>query len=137
MNHASTFGLHRSFWGLLLILALPLLSFSPLPTPSDWVGHWHDEEGGGVIRVYQEDVKIFGELISADDPKDQQKIEGKHILILEDFEEEESGNLCCGTIYLVRFNLHVDGTLSMVDDSTLLLKGKMGPFSRSRIWKRM
>ncbi|MEM7656434.1 MAG: DUF2147 domain-containing protein [Bacteroidota bacterium] len=114
-----------------------IMSLSFRPATMSPAGTWHDEEGGGVIRVYEQGGKFHGQLVSADDPEDQKKIAGKHIMILENFEQKPTGQLCCGTIFLARFNMHIGGTLAMQDDSTLILKGKFGPISKSRTWKRM
>lgn len=128
-------GLSKFFLATVSLICLLSLSFRSAPLSLE--GTWRDHEGGGVIRIYQQAGKYHGQLIAADDPEEQQMITGKRIMILEGFEQQTTGELCCGTIFLARMNRHVSGTLSLVNDSTLLLTGRWGPFSKSRTWKRM
>ncbi len=68
---------------------------------------------------------------------DDQKIEGKTLYILKEFEQKNETEFCCGTFFLPRKQLTVTGTLTLIDDTKLEVKGSYGMLSHSMVWNKI
>ncbi|MEL6274598.1 MAG: hypothetical protein AAFU03_05825, partial [Bacteroidota bacterium] len=53
-------------------------------------GKWNTNKEGGIILIYEEDGKYYGQLISSDNPENNKKIQehGKKIILMRDFEQK-------------------------------------------------
>lgn len=101
-------------------------------------GKWEEPKNGGVILIYKEDGKYFGQLIASDDPKETEKIKAKgKILILRDFEKKSETKFCCGKIYQPKKEKLISAELMLEDKNTLKVTGKSGIMSGSQTWKRL
>jgi uncharacterized protein (DUF2147 family) len=102
-------------------------------------GKWKDNKNGGTILIYEEDGKYFGQLIGADNPEENSKIQvqNKKIVLLKDFKKESDTNFCCGTIYQPRHKRTISATLELEDENALRVNGKYGVFSGSQVWTRL
>lgn len=123
-------------------ISLPLILLFGLSTFSGYSqsaieGKWKDSVDGGIILIYEEEGQYFGQLIAAVDPIENEKLKGKTIIVLKDFEKTNDAELCCGTIYQVREKRTVSGNLILLDQNNLKVKGRYGWFTGSRIWTRV
>lgn len=118
-----------------LIIIFAMFSFTAL-SQSSIEGKWKDSEDGGVVLIYQKDGLFFGQILSADKPEENQKLNGRKILVLKNFEKKNEKEFCCGTIFQPRERRYLTGSLVLQNPNTLKVKGKFGIFSGSRIWKK-
>lgn len=134
-NHQAV-SFRKSIFSMFLIVMLSAV-FMSMKSTSGIEGKWRDTEGGGVILIYEEDGRYFGQLIGADDPEENKKIQehGK-IILMKNFEQKNSREYCCGTIFQPREKRKIKATLVLEDDNTLRINGKYGVFKGTRIWKR-
>lgn len=100
-------------------------------------GKWRDNNGGAVILIYEENGLYFGQLISADNPEENQKIQehGK-VILMKNFKKTSPTEYCCGTIFQPKEKRTISATLILKDKNTLKINGKYGAFTASRTWKR-
>lgn len=119
-----------------LILLLSLFGFSVFGQTSI-EGKWKDNHDGGVIMVYKKGEQYFGQLISADKPEEQARLEGHTVIVMKDFDKKSDTEYCCGTLYQPKEDRIVSGNLTLLDEKTLKIKGRYGIFTGTRIWKRL
>jgi len=121
------------FFVVLLLIGISVFGQSPIE------GKWKDAEDGGVILIYEENGTYFGQLISADKPEENKRIQehGEKIVLLKNFEKKNEKELCCGTIYQPKEKRLVQGTLVLLNSTTLKVKGRYGIFTGSRIWRKI
>lgn len=101
-------------------------------------GKWKEPKNGGVILIYEENGKYFGQLIASDDPKETEKIKAKgKIILLRDFEKKSETKFCCGKIYQPKKEKLISAELILEDKNTLKVIGKSGFMSGSQTWKRL
>lgn len=131
-REASSFAKKMS---LPLIIILAMFSFTALGQ-SPIEGKWKDSEGGGVILIYEQDGKFFGQILSADNPEENKKLDGRKILVLKNFEKKSEKEFCCGTIFQPKERRTLKGDLVLQDPNTLIINVQHGIFSGSRIWKK-
>ncbi|MFK7773478.1 MAG: sterol desaturase family protein [Saprospiraceae bacterium] len=119
-----------------LIIILATFSFTAF-SQSSIEGKWKDSDGGGVVLIYEQDGQFFGQILSADQPEDNKKINGRKILVLRNFKKKNEKEFCCGTIFQPKEKRKLSGSLVLQNPNTLKVKGKHGVFSGSRIWKKI
>jgi len=124
---------------LLLLVCLGGIGLMTARVQTSIEGTWKDHENGGIIEIYQENGKYFGQLIGADNPEEHAKIQSREekIVILRDFEQKSDTKFCCGTIFQPRHQRVISGTLILKDKNTLEIKGRYGVFRGSSEWKRL
>lgn len=120
-----------------LIFLLLTLSVSGLQAQHSIEGRWMDAEQGGVILIYEEGGKYFGRLDSVLNPAEREQVEGKRIMIFSDFERQHSQSYCCGTIWMPRFGITVEGTMTLREEDLLEVSGSSGFISRTRTLQRL
>lgn len=122
---------------LFIIIGLGL-SLSAAAQSSGIVGDWKDDDGGGTIRIYEENGLYFGQLTEADDAKENKKIQQHgEVIIMKNFEKINNEKYCCGTIYQPREKRTISATLILKDEEILVIQGKFGVFTGSRTWRRL
>lgn len=121
-------------WPLVLLLGMGTFSAT---AQSAIEGQWKDDVGGAVINIYKENNQYFGQLISADDPHENEMIKGKTVVLMKNFEAKNDKEFCCGTIYQPKEKRTVTANLFLVDDRTLRLEGSYRGFTRNRIWTKL
>jgi len=123
--------------GILLIgsFAIFSLSFMQLSTASI-EGQWKDPDGA-IIQVYKKDNLYFGKIINFTKPEHEKKRAGKTPLILKNFKKKSANEYCCGTMKQIKEKRTVSGSLKLLDNNTLILKGKYMGFTGSKTWKRV
>ncbi|MEL7120110.1 MAG: sterol desaturase family protein [Bacteroidota bacterium] len=127
--------LNKSTFMLLLLMGLGSITAY---SQSSIEGKWRDDKLGGTILIYEEDGKYYGQLIAADDPEDNEKIQnyGEKIMILKDFEKENETTYS-GILYAPRRKMTVNGILILEENNKLRIKGSYRGISRSRKLKRI
>ncbi|MEM7373743.1 MAG: sterol desaturase family protein [Bacteroidota bacterium] len=123
-------------WILPMVLFLSLTG-SSIYAQQSIEGTWFDEVNGGIISIYEQDGNYYGQLLEATNPKEQALIEGKSIHVLYDFKRTEENAYCCGMIFQPRRDIRVSGNLVLVNEQTLRVEGRYGPFTQRRTWKRI
>lgn len=125
--------------GSILLVAF-MVSFSTVAAMAQTgiEGTWKEPKNGGVIKIFEEDGKYYGQLIATEDKEQTKKIEshGK-VILLRDFEKEGANKFCCGTIYQPKKEKTLSASLVLEDENTLKIKAKMGIFSGTQTWTRM
>lgn len=126
-------------WKITLMLLMLVLGLGAISAKGQGSikGKWKDDEGGGVILIYQEDGMYYGQLAAADEPEENAKIQGKTIVLMKDFQKTSDTQFCCGTIYQPREKRLITATLILKDGNTLEINGRYGLFTGSRIWTRL
>ena len=121
---------------LTAILCFLMLSFK---SDNSIEGKWKDEENKVVILIYKNKGEFFGELISAENPKDDKAIKNKEkdVVIMKNFVKKTNKNYCCGTIYLPKKKVTVKATLTLLDSKTLQIDGKFGIFKGTHFWEKL
>ena len=129
---------HRSKKLFLLLILITGFALTSVKAQDSIEGKWKDDKKGTVILIFEEEGKYYGELISAEDPKANEKIkeQGK-IILLKDFEKEGDNSYCCGKIYQPKKKKSISAKLVLEDENTLKLNVKAGPFKKSRTWIRL
>tara|TARA_R110002096_G_scaffold21043_7_gene68675 strand:- start:32935 stop:34167 length:1233 start_codon:yes stop_codon:yes gene_type:complete len=132
----------------ILIGLFACFSFSSefIESEPDISGFWisEGENGKGLVRIYlTETEKYNGEFIKALDPEKQLDYETNYKskgnlmpLILEDFEylgERKWGN---GKIFVPSRKITVDGSIELLKNGKLMLKGGLLGFSKCFYWER-
>lgn len=132
--YTPTLSAKRSLLLLLILLATGLLA---LQAQSSIVGTWKDHEKGGIIRIYQENGLYYGQLIGADNPADHAKIQGKKIMVIRDFKQENSTTYCCGTLFQPQHQRELSATLILEGTDRICINARYGVFSGTRYLERM
>jgi len=114
---------------LLFCMGTSALSFIP---PSGIEGLWEDPETGAVVYMFQENGKVYGRLMSTEQPPQNPKVKLGETLLFYDFVPKGKGEYCCGKIFHPRYDLTVDGSIKLTSETELELKGTYGPISRTR-----
>ena len=123
---------------LLLLLLFSVIGILGANAQSGIIGKWKDEKKGAVIEIYEENGLYFGKVISADDPKKNEKIEAHgNVVILKNFKKESETAFCCGTIFQPKEKRTLSGTLKLKNENTLKVIGKYGMLSGSSTWKKL
>lgn len=127
----------KSTLSLFLIIVFGFILIAAKP-PNSIEGNWKDNKEGGVIRIYEENGLYFGQLMGADNPKDNKKIQAYgEIILMRNFKKKSSTEYCCGIIFQPKEKRIISATLVLKDKNTLKINGKYGIFTGSRIWKRL
>ena len=131
----SSMKLNKSTFMLLFLMGIGTISAY---SQSSIEGKWKDEKLGGTILIYEEDGKYYGQLIAADDPEDNEKIQNhdEKIFILQDFEKENETTYN-GILYAPRRKMSINGTLTLEKYGQIKLKGTYKGISGSRKLKRI
>ncbi|MEL6590196.1 MAG: sterol desaturase family protein [Bacteroidota bacterium] len=123
---------------MILLLVLGGLFGSTLFGQSSIEGVWKDGTEHGYIKITQVDGKYQGQLIGADDPEQDAKIQSKDaIFVLTDFVQKDESTFCCGTMFLPKYGISVEGKIEIIDEQTLKIHGSYGFISSTRVWKKM
>lgn len=126
-------------WKITLMILVFIMGLGAISAigQSSIEGKWKDDEDGGVILIYEEDGLYYGQLVAADKPEENAKIQGKTIVLMKDFQKTSDGQFCCGTIYQPREKRVISATLILKDDDALEINGRYGIFTGRRIWTRL
>jgi hypothetical protein len=123
-------------WITPIIILLGLFSFSAM-SQSTIEGKWKGLETGGIIHIFQKEGKYFGQLIATDTFENDEKLKGKTIFILKDFEIKNEKEFCCGTIYQPKEKRTVSGEINLINSTTLKVTGRKGLIARSKKWVKI
>lgn len=128
------------FWNKAILLLTCILGVSILSAKAQTgiEGKWKEPKNGGVILIYKENGKYFGQLIASDDPEETAKIkeQGK-VVILRDFEKKSETEFCCGKIFQPQKKKLISGTLTQESPTRLKISGRTGVFSGTQTWTRL
>lgn len=100
-------------------------------------GKWIDRKTNAIIEIEKHKDKFFGKVISSGNKEEDKAIEGKTVYVLNEFEESKDNEFCCGTIFLPRRKLTIDGKLTLIDSETLQIKASYGIFSHQILWEKI
>ena len=123
----------------LSLLCMFILTFAvtTVNAQAEIEGKWRDNDKGVVILIYEEEGKYFGQLIEAEDPKVNEKIQSNDkIILLRGFEKESDTKFCCGKIYQPKKQKSFSANLELEDENTLKIKVKKGFIKRTQTWTR-
>ena len=120
-----------------LVLLLLMLSVTSIQAQNSIEGRWIDAEEGGVIHIYEEGGKYFGQLDSVFNPTDRAKVAGKRLIVFSDFKRQNGQSYCCGTIRMPRYGITVEGSLNLREENLLEVSGSYGLISRTRTLQRL
>ena len=122
-----------------LMLSFSIFGIQQLPAQSSIEGKWKESQKGGIIEIYEEDGQYFGQLIGSENQEETEKIQAREekIIILRNFEKKNDTKFCCGKIFQPKTKRTLNGTLTLVDENTLKVKGKMGIMSGTTTWTRI
>ena len=133
---APSYGWMKAFFLVIALLGIGLVSAKAQSTIK---GKWKQEENGGTILIYEEDGFYYGQLIAADSPEENAKIQAheKKIFILKDFKKENETQFCCGTVYAPRKKKTLSGSMILEDENTLKVSAQYKMFSGSKTFTRL
>ncbi|MCI4670508.1 MAG: sterol desaturase family protein [Bacteroidia bacterium] len=101
-------------------------------------GIWKDNKEGGLVKITERDGKYYGQLIGAEDPKEDEEIRnGDDIWVIIGFVKKDDKIFCCGNLYHPKFRLTTNGKLEMIDPQSLKVYGWYGFIRSTRVWKRV
>lgn len=123
-----------------IVLAWLTVSIGSLQAQSAILGKWHHPEKGGIILIYEEGGKYYGQLIGSANAEEDQLIKSQEqkMVLFRDFEQKSDTKWCCGTILQPKENnRELKGTLILENDQTMKVIGRMGIFSGTTYWKKV
>jgi uncharacterized protein (DUF2147 family) len=100
-------------------------------------GKWIDPTSKSIVLIYKQKDKFFGKVLSSGNEDEDKKMQDKTIYVLSEFEQKTENEFCCGTIFLPRRKMTVTGTLTLIDENKLEVKGSYGIFSHQIIWEKI
>ena len=102
-------------------------------------GIWKNNKKGTIISIYQDGEFYYGEVIGSDKEKEDQKIKShdNKIMILNEFQQKDGQNYCCGTLFIPKKEKHIPANLELASEDALLIHLSMGSINRSVEWTRM
>lgn len=114
------------------------LGITPVQAQTGIEGKWKDPASGGIILIYEESGRFFGQLVGSEKPEENTAIQKQgDILVLKDFEKKSEFEFCCGTAYQPRKKRTLSATLILEDENTLKINASAGLFKGTQILTRV
>ncbi len=115
-----------------------LLGMGKTTAQDSILGIWKDDTKGVTMELFEENGKIYGNLIAADSKKINEQIkEAKNTTLLKNFQKKDTGSYCCGTIYQPQIKKEVSATLTLHGTDSLKINATYMGIKRTRFWKRL
>lgn len=119
------------------IALLSLLSFTNTKT-SSIEGIWRNDELGVVVKILKKDNLYFGQVLSSDNPEDDNKIKANGmVVLLKNFKKQNETTYCCGKLYAPKKGIMIDATMTLKDANTIRLVGVYGIITKSSTFKKI
>ena len=101
-------------------------------------GTWQPEGKQAIFKIFEKDVKYYGQLIGSTNPEEDKKIKSKdEIILLRNLEKESVKEYCCGVFIAPENKTKLSASLTLVDKNKIKLRLKKGWFGKTIIWNRI
>lgn len=101
-------------------------------------GTWQPEDKDAIFKIYEDNGKLYGQLIGSNNKEEDEKIkEQESIVLLRDLQKESNNTYCCGTFTSPKNKKKASVSVKLANQNTIVLKVKKGWFSKSIIWNRI
>lgn len=127
---------------LLMLVLVSGLCFSGKPVsrpPLPIFGEWYIDRKEALVVIYQQaNGDLYGRIIWASDPADNQRLqrETKPVLVLKRFRQEADGSWQHGTVNPPKIPVSLNGRITQLDENTLQIKVWKLWFSENLTWTR-